>query len=281
MGDSNESIISLCGKRATALIDSGSQVTTVSEMFYDSLHNKPDLLNLSDFNLTITGLDGRSIPYLGLIEVTVKADFMQGKEVEVLALIIPNTEYNQKVPIIVGTNVIRLYQALYSDDSEVADIPPQWKAAFMSKQYDYAGTVRATNKSPIEIQPMETITVSGLVPKQKNIDSAVTEPTDRASSKLGICPRIVTLNKPGKNARVPVRIFNMSAKVLTLQPNSLLCQLYEVKVLRSCKPETKSDNVARTQQHTASCDSDDTTEFNLSDIRVDLSNSKLTEDQKV
>ena len=73
----------------------------------------------------------------------------------------------------------------------------------------------------------------------------------------------------------------MSAKVLTLQPKSLLCQLHEVKVLRSCTPETKSDNVARTQQHTASGDSDDTTEFNLSDIEVDLSNSKLTEDQEV
>ena len=53
----------------------------------------------------------------------------------------------------------------------------------------------------------------------------------------------------------------------------------EVKVLRSCTPETKSDNVART--HTASCNNDDSTEFNLSDIVVDLSNSKLTEDQKV
>ena len=130
-------------------------------MFYESLHNKPDLLNLSDFNLTITGPDGRSVPYLGLIEVTVKADFMQGKEVEVLALIMPNTEYNRQVPIIVGTNVIQRYQALYSDDSDEANIPPQWKAPFMAIQDDHAGTVRSTNKSPIEIQTMETITVSG------------------------------------------------------------------------------------------------------------------------
>ena len=151
----------------------------------------------------------------------------------------------------------------------------------MAIQDDHAGTVRSTNMSPIEIQPMETITVSGLVCKQKNVDSAVTEPLDRASSILGICPRVVALNKPRKNARVPIRIFNMSAKVLTLQPKLLLCQLHEVKLLRSCTPETKSDNVARTQQHTASCNDDNETEFNLSDIGVDLSNSKLNEDQKV
>ena len=138
---------------------------------------------------------------------------MQGKEVQVLTLVMPNTEYNRQVPVIVGTNVIRIYQALYSEDSE---IPPQWKPAFMAIQDDYAGTVRSTNKSPNEIQPTETITISGLVRKQKHIDSAVTEPTDRASSKLGVCPRVAALNKPGKNARVSIRIFNMSAKVLTL-----------------------------------------------------------------
>ena len=254
------------GTRATALIDSGSQVTTVSEMFYNSLHDKPDLLNMSDYNLTVTGPDGRSIPYLGLIEVTVKTDFLQGEEVEALALIMPNTEYNRQVPIIVGTNVIRTYQSLYSEES---DIPLQWKAAFMAIRDDYAGSVRSTNKMPIEIQPMETITISGLVRKQKNINSAVTEPTDRASSKLGVCPRVVALDKPGKNARVPVRVFNMSAKVLTLQPKSILRQLHEVKVLRSCTPETKTDNVARAQQHTAT-DSSNDTEFHLSDIGVDL-----------
>ena len=42
------------------------------------------------------------------------------------------------------------------------------------------------------------------------------------------------MDKPGKNARVPVRTFNMSAKVMTIPPKSVLCQLQEVKVLRSC-----------------------------------------------
>ena len=71
----------------------------------------------------------------------------------------------------------------------------------------------------------------------------------------------------------------MSAKVLTLQPKSLLCQLQEVKVLRSCTPETKTDNVVRTQQQTAFMNNNNETEFNLSDIGVDLSDSKLTADQ--
>ena len=79
----------------------------------------------------------------------------------------------------------------------------------------------------------------------------------------------------------PYAFSTCQPRLLTLQPKSLLCQLHEVKVLRSCTPETKSDNIARTQQHTAYCNDDVETEFNLSDIGVDLSNSKLTEDQKV
>ena len=46
-------------------------------------------------------------------------------------------------------------------------------------------------------------------------------------------PRIETLNNPGKTARVPVRVCNMSAKIVTLPPKTSLCDLHEVKVLRS------------------------------------------------
>ena len=43
----------------------------------------------------------------------------------------------------------------------------------------------------------------------------------------------MTLNNPGKTARVPVRVCNMSAKIVTLPPKTSLCDLHEVKVLRS------------------------------------------------
>ena len=60
----------------------------------------------------------------------------------------------------------------------------------------------------IQVQPNETITVSGFVRKKISADSAVTEQTQRASSRIGVCPR------GEKSQRVSVRIFNMSAKVL-------------------------------------------------------------------
>ena len=116
------------------------------------------------------------------------------------------------------------------------------------------------------------------------MESAVTEQTDTASSRIGVCPRVVTLNKPGKIDRVPVRIFNMSAKVLTIPPKSILCQLQEVKVLRHCDPVNDKNFTAFTKQQSASTSDinheDITQDFSLSDIGLDLADSKLTEQQK-
>ena len=46
------------------------------------------------------------------------------------------------------------------------------------------------------------------------------EQTDKASRKIGVCPRVVAMDKPGKNARVPVRILNMSSKVMAIPQKS-------------------------------------------------------------
>ena len=41
-----------------------------------------------------------------------------------------------------------------------------------------------------------------------------------------------------KSTSASVRIFNMSAKVLTIKPRSDICELHEVKVLRHADPES-------------------------------------------
>ena len=55
------------------------------------------------------------------------------------------------------------------------------------------------------------------------IESAVTEQTDKVSSKIGVCPRVVATEKPEKNARVPVNIFNMSTKVMAISQKYVIC----------------------------------------------------------
>ena len=66
----------------------------------------------------------------------------------------------------------------------------------------------------------------------RQIVNAVTENTKGAASRIGVCPRVVRLDKDGKNQRVPVKIYNMSVKEIEITPKTALCELQEVKVLR-------------------------------------------------
>ena len=133
--------------------------------------------------------------------------------------------------MLIGTNVIEKVKDKCPAD-KVSEIPSQWNNAFLSLQNGFVGFVKLTNKRDINIQPIHTVTFSGLVRKEKDVETAVTENTETASSRIGVCPRVVALDSPGQIQRVPVRIFNMSAKVITVKPHTSLCQLQEVKVLR-------------------------------------------------
>ena len=64
---------------------------------------------------------------------------------------------------------------------------------------------------------METITLSGLVRTNYQVETAITEQTEGASSRIGVCSLFVWLNKNGNYQRVTVKVFNISAKVLTVK----------------------------------------------------------------
>lgn len=137
IGRANESAITFCGVETKARLDSGSQVTTVSEHLFDSLNPKPPTAEIEE--LVLKGPDGRSISYLKCIVVTIAAGLFPDKEVDALALVVPTTAYHAEVPIVIGTNAMREYDILCDSDD---DIPPEWKTAFVSLQSGFLGSVR-------------------------------------------------------------------------------------------------------------------------------------------
>ena len=77
----------------------------------------------------------------------------------------------------------------------------------------------------------------------------------------------------------------MSAKVASIAPRSVPCDLQEVKVLRSVTPDSKgSDTILTGRQTTSEKDTSDKCSsectISLPEIGVDLADSALTEDQK-
>lgn len=139
------------------------------------------------------------------------------------------TDYNRTVPFIVGTNVIWEYK---KSDSLSNDVPEAWQLAFNSLSAQHVGFVKTTNK--VTLKPWEVKDITGFVRKARSCDSAITKPMEIGNfPNVSTSPRIVNLNNPGKTARVPVRVCNMTAKLITLPSKTSLCDLHEVKVLCS------------------------------------------------
>ena len=82
----------------------------------------------------------------------------------------------------------------------------------------------------------------------------------------------------GKTARIPVRLFNMSARVVTVLPKSNLCDLQEVKVLRSPSVTEKKDYILETANVNQQIVSDQDQPDNP--FGEDLGDSVLTVEQK-
>ena len=272
VGKENEGVVNVNGIETTALIDTGSSISTISEVFLNTLDPKPEIGSMKDFNLEVKGAGGQTLPYHGYAWVTVQVPFLADQTVFLPLLVVPMTEYNKRVPIIAGTNIISRIMPTSTEESEV---PQNWRLAFNSLCNSQVGTVKATSK--IVLQPMEVKTITGFVRKIRDVASAVTESSgDGSTSRLQVCPRVVSLNKPGTSARVPVKVFNLSAKVVTIQPKATLCELQEVTVLRSADITQPSDNNTKVNVHQQNASVlDEKPSFTF-----DLSESALNDEQK-
>ena len=85
-------------------------------------------------------------------------------------LVVKDTEYNNTVPAIIVTNIIREYAEYRSK----ADSPTGWQTALDSLS-DSAIPVKTTNTFSIRVGPGELKTLNGIARKLCDISTAVTE----------------------------------------------------------------------------------------------------------
>lgn len=109
VGDSCEGLAYLDGVQCKCLIDTGSQVTCLSESFYRQNLGHRELYSVNDL-LHIEGAAGQVVPYLGYIEVELRFPKNMcgtGSKFNVLVLICPDQPYNSNMPFLVGMNVLK------------------------------------------------------------------------------------------------------------------------------------------------------------------------------
>jgi hypothetical protein len=127
-GNNNVGDINIEGNTTKGIIETGSMVTTMSIDFYNSLVNKPTLHSLDQFNLQVNAANGEIVPYLGYIETRMKVPFIKDKSFEVPVLVVPMTENNITLPVIIGTNFIRICGSEI-ENNQHTDLPEAWNMA--------------------------------------------------------------------------------------------------------------------------------------------------------
>ena len=110
IGPRCESFLEICGIASRCLLDTGSQVSTVSISFFrDHLKDLVQLKTLDEL-VRIEVAGGHKLPYHGFVEVQVKFHkSVTGSSecLDVLLLVVDDTQFNATVPILLGTNVLR------------------------------------------------------------------------------------------------------------------------------------------------------------------------------
>ena len=230
IGSSNETLVSINGQLCTALIDTGSMVTAMSETYYQSMDPRPKLENLVDFTVDITSANGGTVPYSGYVLLDIQIPSSDFPAVCVPVMVCEDTSYSSTVPVTIGTNVLNHFR-MASD----SDPPEVWQQAFSALSYSHTVPVKAFCHRKVVVQPFSTQTITGMVRKVGEMSVGVTEGLEQ-NQHMNICPRVVNV-RPGNNfSRIPVRICNMTARPINILPKSLLCNLQEIEVVRKIDP---------------------------------------------
>lgn len=193
--------------------------------------------------------DGQSLPYLGYIQCSLKAKGIDNNQVFVdgLFLIVPNTSYNECVPVLIGTNIISVLMNLVKESHglrylQEANLFAPWHLAFrcvslrdkeLQRHKNVLALVRLAESSRVTIPPNTDIVVKGYLHKELPYQPvcALLQTTSKSKipKDLYVSPVLISYHHR-QNGVVPVHISNITTRTVTLTPHALLCEVQPVSV---------------------------------------------------
>ena len=117
IGKANEVSLMLNNKEVTALLDTGSMVSTISASLCAELQMSVHTL---DQVFCVKGAGGHDIPYLGMVEASIGCPNLDG--FPALMLVMPDTQYHSRVPVLLGTNVLNAMKDQVTVEKHICNI---------------------------------------------------------------------------------------------------------------------------------------------------------------
>ena len=128
VGEVNETTVLVEGQEDRALIDSGSQLSSISLVWVKKLNLKPQQLQ-SIFQ--IEGSGGLDISYLGYMETHLGVHEVKAFDTDVLLLIVHDSVHIMHTPIILGALHIDMVIKL-ATKRELENLNKQWKRSLIA-----------------------------------------------------------------------------------------------------------------------------------------------------
>ena len=254
IGEANETDVILNGTALKALVDSGSQISTISKSMakLQGLRIK-SLKNILD----IEGTGGIKVKYQGYVEAMFGIEGVKGLKEPCLFVAVNDSEYGKRVPVQIGTLHIDLVLER-ATKQELATLGKAWERGKLyrpeSKKREFSleqveGIVKTVEA--ITIQPGETKKVSGIAPFKGNSKriNVFTEPLERTILEDSPTWTIIPSYLECKNgsSRVGVAVQNILRKVVVIAKGQQVAlvsaanQVPNMLAPKYVKPESEKD----------------------------------------
>jgi len=274
IGTSNEAAIIAEGVETEALLDTGSSVSTVSEHFFKTRLNHLDLHDIKGL-LKIECADGNQLPYFGFVKANLIVPNLTPKPQPCLLLVVPDTDYNKKTPLLLGTNFLSKVGEECQNEFGCQYLQrmggqSSWYLALkcltlrerqLTKNHHRVALIRSAETTRKTVHPNETITLRGFVDKAQpyHRTCALLQPLRNVNIDLDLQPSLISYS--GRNTGiVDVTYYNLSTHTVTLQPRSLLCEVQPVDITSlEDQPSNVQDSLL---------------------AELDIDNSRLTEEER-
>ena len=264
----------------TALLDSGSMISTISVTFCNALH-----LTIHPVTqlLRIKGAGDQNVPYIGYVETTVAVS--GSSHVDSLLLVVPDNNYNTQVPVVIGTNILPTL-VNHLDDTQLNS--EFWQTIQTCLQLSERIPVKSTKS--VSIPGGEKVVFYGLSHMSSTLSSKpimsmrqmVIEHVPQSSlpGSLVISPALFNIPLNKRTCRIPLQVYNTSNRSITIPAQSMLCQLSAIEeIVPMSDGSNDSDSLISMSSQLVNDDSclDYFSRFNVDELSQNLSQEQSSE----
>lgn len=277
--------VKLGGVPVPCLLDSGSEVSTITESFFnENFRSKGKSLLSTSGWLTLTAANGLNIPYIGYFELDVETFGITIPKRRIL--VVKDSEdpvtrrRKQEVPGLLGMNVIGQVRKETKDRPHLKDTTSEW-ADVLQLSSERATTARGfakvSGKQPVLIPAgsVAMVAVTGWRAKHKK-DTALIEPI--AGPLPGGLLVVNTLTKP-MAGQMFARVVNLKDEDVWLSPRTRIGVFHVTDRVQNPKHKVEISRISVNEAE-VTLNSEKASQAKAADCPVDLTNVNCTPEEK-